>query len=307
MLRYVQLRLLTAIPTIVGLSLLVFLMVHLLPGDAVDVMLTQQGATAEQLKQLKAQLGLDDPLWEQYGRFAGDALRGDLGRSLFSHQPVVDQILEQFPATIQLTLAGMALALLFGIPLGMLAAVKQNSWLDSVSMAVSLIGVAMPSFWLGLLLIYLFGMKFALFPVAGTLGWRSLVLPALTLGFHSTGIIARLTRSSMLEVLRNEYVITARAKGLAERAVLIRHTLRNAILPVVTVIGLQFGYLLGGAVIIETVFARQGVGRLVVQAIQQRDGPLVQGTVLFLAVIFVVANLVVDVSYAALDPRIRFQ
>lgn len=307
MLRYVQLRLLTAIPTIVGLSLLVFLMVHLLPGDAVDVMLTQQGATAEQLKQLKAQLGLDDPLWEQYGRFAGDALRGDLGRSLFSHQPVIDQILEQFPATIQLTLAGMALALLFGIPLGMLAAVKQNSWLDSVSMAVSLIGVAMPSFWLGLLLIYLFGMKFALFPVAGTLGWRSLVLPALTLGFHSTGIIARLTRSSMLEVLRNEYVITARAKGLAERAVLIRHTLRNAILPVVTVIGLQFGYLLGGAVIIETVFARQGVGRLVVQAIQQRDGPLVQGTVLFLAVIFVVANLVVDVSYAALDPRIRFQ
>jgi peptide/nickel transport system permease protein len=286
MLRYVQLRLLTAIPTIVGLSILVFLMVHLLPGDAVDVMLTQQGATAEQLKQLKAQLGLDDPLWEQYGRFARDALHGDLGRSLFSHQPVIDQILEQFPATIQLTLAGMALALVFGIPLGMLAA---------------------PSFWLGLLLIYLFGMKLPLFPVAGTLGWKSLVLPAITLGFHSTGIIARLTRSSMLEVLRNEYVTTARAKGLGERAVLVRHTLRNAILPVVTVIGLQFGYLLGGAVIIETVFARQGVGRLVVQAIQQRDGPLVQGTVLFLAVIFVSANLVVDLSYAALDPRIRFQ
>jgi ABC-type dipeptide/oligopeptide/nickel transport system permease component len=307
MLRYVQLRLLTAIPTIVGLSILVFLMVHLLPGDAVDVMLTQQGATAEQLKQLKAQLGLDDPLWEQYGRFARDALHGDLGRSLFSHQPVIDQILEQFPATIQLTLAGMALALVFGIPLGMLAAVKQNSWLDSVSMAISLVGVAMPSFWLGLLLIYLFGMKLPLFPVAGTLGWKSLVLPAITLGFHSTGIIARLTRSSMLEVLRNEYVTTARAKGLGERAVLVRHTLRNAILPVVTVIGLQFGYLLGGAVIIETVFARQGVGRLVVQAIQQRDGPLVQGTVLFLAVIFVSANLVVDLSYAALDPRIRFQ
>src|SRR4051794_21609615 len=162
MLHYLQVRLLTAVPIIIGLSILVFLMVHLLPGDAVDVMLTQQGATAEQLKQLKAQLGLDDPLWEQYGRFARDALHGDLGRSLFSHQPVIDQILEQFPATIQLTLAGMALALLFGIPLGMLAAVKQNSWLDSVSMAISLLGVAMPSFWLGLLLIYLFGMKLPL-------------------------------------------------------------------------------------------------------------------------------------------------
>jgi peptide/nickel transport system permease protein len=303
----VQLRLLTAIPTIVGLSLLVFLMVHLLPGDAVDVMLTQQGATAAQLKQLKAELGLDDPLWVQYGRFAGDALHGDFGRSLFSHQPVFEQILEQLPATIQLTVAGMALALIFGIPLGMLAAVRQNSWIDSVSMAISLIGVAMPSFWLGLLLIYVFGMKFALFPVAGTLGWQSLVLPAITLGFHSTGIFARLTRSSMLEVLRNEYVTTARAKGLGESGVVIRHALRNAILPVVTVLGLQFGYLLGGAVIIETVFARQGVGRLVVQAIQQRDGPLVQGTVLFLAVIFVAANLVVDLSYGLLDPRIRFQ
>jgi len=307
MLRYVQLRLLTAIPTIVGLSLLVFLMVHLLPGNAVDVMLTQQGATAQQLQQLKAQLGLDDPLWVQYARFAKDALRGDLGRSLFSHQPVLSQILAQFPATLELTLAGMAIALLAGVTLGVLAAVKQNSWLDSFSMVASLIGVAMPSFWLGLLLIYLLGMKFPVFPVAGTAGWRSLVLPAVTLGFNSMGIIARLTRSSMLEVLRQEYVVTARAKGLGEAVVMLQHALRNAVLPVVTMVGLQFGYLLGGAVIIETVFARQGVGQLVVTAIQQRDGPLVQGTVLFLAVIFVLANLMVDLSYAALDPRIRYQ
>jgi ABC-type dipeptide/oligopeptide/nickel transport system permease component len=172
---------------------------------------------------------------------------------------------------------------------------------------MSLLGVAMPSFWLGLLLIYVFSLKLSILPAAGTTGWKSLVLPAVTLGFHSTGIIARLTRSSMLEVLRHEYVTTARAKGLGEGVVMIRHALRNALLPVVTVVGLQFGYLLGGAVIIETVFARQGGGQLVVQGILQRDGPLVQGTVLFLGVVFVLANLVIDISYAVLDPRIRYQ
>lgn len=307
MLHYLQVRLLTAIPIVIGLSLAVFMMVHLLPGDAVDVMLTQQGATAEQLERLRDQMGLNDPLYVQYLRFAKGAVQGDLGRSLFSNQPVLTQILEQVPATIKLTLAGMFLALLLGIPLGVLAAVKQLSWIDSLSMLVSLIGVAMPSFWLGLLLIYAFSLKLNIFPAAGTQGWKSLVLPALTLGFHSTGIIARLTRSSMLEVLRHEYVMTARSKGLTERVVILRHTLRNALLPVVTVVGLQFGYLLGGAVIIETVFARQGVGQLVVQAILERDGPLVQGTVLFLSVIFVIANLVVDVSYAILDPRIRYR
>ena len=307
MLRYLQVRLLTAVPIIVGLSIIVFLMVHLLPGDAVDVMLTQQGATAEQLKQLRDEFGFNDPLYVQYLRFAKDAIRGDLGRSLFSNQPVLTQILEQLPATVELTLAGMLLALILGIPFGVLAAVKQNSWVDSLSVLTSLIGVAMPSFWLGLLLIYVFSLKLGLFPAAGTIGWKSLVLPAVTLGFHSTGIIARLTRSSMLEVLRHEYVTTARAKGLENRIVMLRHALRNALLPVVTMVGLQFGYLLGGAVIIETVFARQGIGQLVVQAILQQDGPLVQGTVLFLGVMFIITNLVIDASYAVLDPRIRYQ
>jgi ABC-type dipeptide/oligopeptide/nickel transport system permease component len=220
---------------------------------------------------------------------------------------VTHQILEQLPATLELTLAGMFVSLLIGIPLGVLAAVKHGTWIDSLGMLVSLIGATMPSFWIGLLLIFFFSLRLGWLPAAGTAGIKSLIMPAITLGFYSAAVIARLTRSSMLEVLRQEYVVTARAKGLSERVTVLRHALRNALLPVVTVVGLQIGYLLGGAVITETVFARQGVGQLAIGAVLQRDGPLVQGTVLFLAVVFVVANLIVDISYAALDPRIRLR
>lgn len=307
MVRYIQVRLLTAIPTIIGLSLLVFLMIQLLPGDAVDVMLSAQGASAAQLADLKHELGLDQPLPVQYWNFAKNAVRGDLGRSLFSNQLVTQQIFAQLPATIELTAAGMAVALLVGIPLGVLAAVKHETWVDSMGMIVSLIGVTMPSFWIGLLLIFFFTLKLGWLPAAGTSGVKAIIMPAITLGLYSAAVIARLTRSSMLEVLRQDYVVTARAKGLSTRTTVLRHALRNALLPVVTVVGLQVGYLLGGAVITETVFARQGVGQLVVGAILQRDGPLVQGTVLLLSVIFVVTNTIVDISYAALDPRIRYR
>lgn len=307
MFRYIQVRLLTAIPVILGLSLVVFLMVNLLPGDAVDLKLAEQGASAERIQELRRELGLNDPLPVQYLRFAGNALRGDLGRSLFSNQLVTKQIAKQIPATLQLTLAGMMVALALGVTLGICAAVKQNTWVDSLSMLIALVGVSMPTFWLGLLLIFLFSLRLGWLPAAGTDGLRGLIMPAFTLGFHSSAIIARLTRSSMLEVLRQEYVVTARAKGLSQRVVILQHALRNALLPVVTVVGLQFGYLLGGAVIIETVFARQGVGQLIVSGILQRDVPLVQGMVFFLSVIFVICNLLVDISYAVLDPRIRYQ
>ncbi len=307
MVRYIQMRLLTAIPTIIGLSVLVFLMIHLLPGDAVDVMLSEQGASAAQLAELKHEMGLDQPLPVQYWNFAKNAVRGDLGRSLFSHQLVTQQIFEQLPATIELTAAGMVVALLVGIPFGVLAAVKHETWVDSMGMIVSLIGATMPSFWIGLLLIFFFTLKLGWLPAAGTSGVKAMIMPAITLGLYSAAVIARLTRSSMLEVLRQDYVVTARAKGLSKRTTVLRHALRNALLPVVTVVGLQVGYLLGGAVITETVFARQGVGQLVVGAILQRDGPLVQGTVLLLSVIFVVTNTIVDISYAALDPRIRYR
>ncbi len=307
MLRYIQLRLLVAIPTIVGLSILVFLMIHLLPGDAVDVMLTEQGASAAQLAEMKHQMGLDRPIYVQYWMFAKDAVQGDLGRSVFSNQPVTTQILEQLPSTMQLTLAAMIVSLVVGIPLGVFAAVRHGTWMDSVSMAISLVGATMPSFWIGLLFIFLFSSRLGWLPASGTAGFKSLIMPSVTLGLYSSAVIARLTRTSMLEVFRQDYVGTARAKGLSERTTILRHALRNALLPVVTVVGLQISYLLGGAVITETVFARQGIGQLAVGAVLQRDGPLVQGTVLFLAVVFVIANLLVDISYAVLDPRIRYR
>ena len=307
MLRYIQLRLLVAVPTVVGLSILVFLMIHLLPGDAVDVMLTEQGASAAQLTEMKHQMGLDRPIYVQYWMFAKDALQGNLGRSVFSNQPVTSQILEQLPATMQLTLAAMIVSLVVGIPLGVFASIKHGTWVDSFSMAISLVGATMPSFWIGLLFIFLFSSRLGWLPASGTAGIKSLIMPSVTLGLYSSAVIARLTRTSMLEVFRQDYVVTARAKGLTERATVLRHALRNALLPVVTVVGLQISYLLGGAVITETVFARQGIGQLAVGAVLQRDGPLVQGTVLFLAVVFVIANLLVDISYAVLDPRIRYR
>jgi ABC-type dipeptide/oligopeptide/nickel transport system permease component len=284
----------------------VFAIIHILPGDAVDAKLSQYAASAEDIQQLKEELGMNDPLYVQYYHFLVGVLHGDLGESIFSRQPVTYQIKQQLPATIQLALASTVISVVIGGSLGVIAAIKQHSWIDTLSMVVALFGVSMPSFWISLIAIYIFSLRLGWFPVAGSGDLHHLILPALVLGIEGAGWIARMTRSSMLEVLRQDFMTTARSKGLRERRVVLVHALRNALIPVVTLIGFQIGYSLGGAVIIETVFGRQGVGQLAVKAILQHDIPLVQGTVLIVAVVLVLANLVVDVLYAVIDPRIRY-
>lgn len=306
MLRYIQLRLLIAIPTLLGLSFIVFAIIYQLPGDAIDKKLAEYAASAEDIARLKDDLGLNDPWYVQYTDFLQGAVRGDLGQSIFSRQPVTKQIIEQVPATLQLAFASTVIGIILGGTLGVVAAIKQNSWIDNVSMVFALFGVSMPSFWLALLAIYLFSLRLGWFPVAGSSSWKHLILPAMVLGIEGAGVIARMTRSSMLEMLRQDFVTTARAKGVRERRVILVHTLRNALIPVVTIIGFQVGYALGGAVIIETIFGRQGVGQLAVTAILSHDIPLVMGTVLMVATVLVATNLIVDVFYAVLDPRIRY-
>ncbi|CAG1021986.1 Glutathione transport system permease protein GsiC [Methylococcales bacterium] len=307
MLHYFRSRLLIAIPVLWGVSTLVFAMLHLTPGDPVELMLSQSGATRKTVEQMRTQLGLDDPLPIQYVRFLGNALRGDLGDSIINDQSVVKLILAQLPSTLELAVAGMAIGILLGGILGIVAALRPNTLSDYGSMIIAMVGVSVPSFWLGLLFIFFFALRLGWFPATGQGGWERLVMPATVLGLGVAGMIARLVRSSMLEVLRQEYITTARAKGLFELRVVLRHALKNALIPTVTMVGLQFGQLLSGAVIVETVFARQGVGRLAVDAILRKDFPLVQGTVLFIAVIYVVSNLFTDICYGYLDPRIRFQ
>lgn len=307
MLRFLVSRLLTAIPVLLGVSIAVFAMIHLLPGDPATIMLQGSPATARDIQNLRHQLGLDQPLYLQYAKYVGRVLRGDFGTSIHTRRPVIKEIVTVFPATLVLALASMLVAILMGIILGTLAALKHNSWLDTSLMGVSLFGVSMPNFWVGLLLILVFSVWLGWFPSTGVGGWKHLVLPALALGTNFSAVTARLVRSNLLEVLRQEYVLTARAKGLSERAVILRHALRNALIPVVTIVGLQFGNLLGGAVVIETVFARQGFGRLAITAILAKDFPLIQGVVLFGAVIYVFVNILVDLSYALIDPRIKFE
>jgi peptide/nickel transport system permease protein/oligopeptide transport system permease protein len=254
---------------------------------------------------MRAQLHLDEPILQQYGRFVANAARGDLGTSIRSRRPVTSEISENVASTAQLAVAAMLVAVAVGVPLGLLAALSRNSWLDVASMGTALLGVSMPSFWLGLLLIFAFSLHLAWFPATGGGDLRHLVLPSITLGTIAAAIIARLTRSSMLEVLGQDYVRTARAKGLGGFGVVVRHALKNALIPIITIFGLQFGNLLAGAVIVETVFSRPGLGRLIVGGILSKDFPLVQGTVLFVATVYVLINLLVDVAYAYADPRIR--
>ncbi|MFP4200490.1 MAG: ABC transporter permease [Clostridia bacterium] len=306
MARYIQKRLMTAVIVTLGVSFLVFMMVNLLPGDATSVMLAEFGASAEQQEELRRQLGLDRPIMERYWDFLVNALQGDLGRSLFTRRRVVAQILEQYPATFQLALAGMSVAIAFGSIFGVTAAVNRGKLLDTGTMFAALLAVSMPSFWLGLVFIFVFAVRLGWLPTSGTASWRHLVLPAFAIGLRSAGVLARLVRSSMLEVLRQDYITTARSKGVTERVVIWRHALKNALIPVVTVVGIQFGYLLGGTVITEIVFARQGIGNLIINAIFKHDFPLVQGGVLVLAVVFVFVNLMVDLTYGFLDPRVRY-
>jgi ABC-type dipeptide/oligopeptide/nickel transport system permease component len=312
LIRYIQLRLLAAIPVLIGVSIVSFSILHLIPGDPARILINNMGSGAAgdsseaAYNNLRQELGLNDPLIVQYLHYAGDVVRGDLGYSYVTNRPVANTILEMLPSTLELTVVGLGIAILLGVVLGIIAALHRNSWIDSLTMFFSLIGLSMPGFWLGFLLIDTFSFRIELFPASGTGGWRTLVLPAVSLGLSASGVVARLVRATMLEVLRQEYIVTARSKGLRERSVVIWHALRNAVIPVITVIGLQFGALLSGAVIIETVFARKGIGRLAVESILNRDYPMVQGTVLVAAFGYLVINLIVDLSYAWLDPRIKY-
>lgn len=306
MLRYVTARLAVTIPVAVGVTLAVFSMLFLIPGDPVKMMLSEFVTNPEQVEKMRSQLHLDEPFIKQYGRFLWGALHGDLGTSIRSRRPVTTEIVEVLPSTVQLAVSALAFSAPFGVTLGSVAAIQQNSWWDVSSMLVALLGVSFPSFWVGLLLIFVFSLHLGWFPATGGGGLAHLVMPAVALGLGAAAIIARLTRSSMLDVLRMEYMTTARAKGLANRAVILRHGLRNALIPIVTIFGLQFGNLLAGTVIIETVFGRPGVGRLLVGAILNKDFPLVQGVVFFVAMSYVLINLVVDIVYALIDPRVRY-
>ena len=326
-------RLLLLAPTLLGISVLVFLMVHLVPGDPAQVMLGER-ASAQALETLRHDLGLDQPLHVQYGRYLAGLLQGDLGRSIKSHERISVELLARFPATLELTLASMLLAVGVGIGAGVLSATRRGTLFDYVGMTASLVGVSMPIFWLGLMLILVLGLFLGAFPVFGRIGthlfvpratglylvdsllvgdlhafgnalWH-LVLPAVTLGTVPAAVISRMTRSSLLEVLKEDYVRTAWAKGLPERAVVFRHALKNAFIPVLTVISLQFGYLLGGAVITETIFAWPGVGRWLLLAVYARDYRAIQGGVLLVATTFVLINLLADLFYAWLDPRIKY-
>jgi len=305
-LTYLARRLLAVVPVLFGVTLAVFSMLFLVPGDPVKIMLAEFVTSPDQVAQMRAQLHLDEPILKQYGRFVANAARGDLGTSIRSRRAVSTEIGENVGSTAQLAVASMAVAVAIGVPLGLMAALFRSSWFDAGSMIVALLGVSMPSFWLGLLMIVTFSLHLGWFPATGGGDLWHLVLPAVTLGMIASAIIARLTRSSMLEVLGQDYVRTARAKGLAWWGVVVRHALKNALIPVITIFGLQFGNLLAGAVIVETVFSRPGLGRLIVGGILAKDFPLVQGTVLFVATAYVLINVLVDITYAFVDPRIRF-
>ena len=279
-------------PVVVGVSVVVFSIIHLLPGDPVLAILSGANATPEQERELRAQLRLDDPLPVQYVRFITRAVVGDFGRSIFTRRPVIEEIAEQLPSTLELAATALVIAIVVGLTLGLLAAVWHNTWIDRAAMLVALGGVSMPSFWLGLLLIFVFSLQLGWLPATGQGGVARLLLPAATIGLNYSAVIARLVRSSLLEVLGNGYISTARAKGLSEWGVTLKHALGNALIPVTTII-------------VETVFSRRGMGRLAVTAVLDKDYPLIQGVVLVSALGYVLTNLLVDLSYAALDPRIR--
>jgi ABC-type dipeptide/oligopeptide/nickel transport system permease component len=305
---YAAKRVLSVVPVLVGITAFVFLMLHLVPGDPVILLLGEGGVASPQaINALRHELGLTDPLPLQFVRYTRDVSRGNWGRSIRFNRPVLALLIENGRYTIELAAAALTIAVVAGLPLGILAAVQRTRWGDSAAMFVSLVGVSMPSFWLGALLIFAFSLHFKWFPAIGQGGLNRLVLPGIALAFAPMASLARLVRSSLLEILGEDYLRTARAKGMAERAVILRHALRNALIPVVTFFGLETGRLLGGAFVVETVFSRIGLGRTIVNAILNKDFPVVQGAVLFVAVLYVAVNLAVDLSYAVLDPRVRFE
>lgn len=334
MLNYLGKRLLMLIPVMLGVSILAFMLIHFIPGDPAVVILGEK-ASPQALAELRQQLGLNDPLYIQYFKFMNNILHGDMGRSIITHNPVSEELSQRFPATIELTLAAMLLAVVIGVAAGVISAVKQYSWFDNVSMFGALFGVSMPIFWLGLMLILIFSNTLHWLPpsariniemniptvtnfilidslLAGNIAafidaLKHLILPSIALATIPMAIIARMTRSSMLEIMKQDFIRTANAKGLGKFMIIMKHALKNAFLPVITVVGLQFGQLLGGAVLTESIFSWPGIGRYMYQAIMARDFPVVQGGILFIALIFVFVNLLVDITYTLVDPRIRYQ
>jgi ABC-type dipeptide/oligopeptide/nickel transport system permease component len=305
---YLSRRLLTSALVLVGVSILTFSMLHLVPGDPVTAILGRQALSGAQADELRERLGLNDPLPVQYWRYASGALRGDLGESIRSNRPVVEVIAEQVPSTLQLTMVAIPLAVAIGLGLGLIAALKRGSWLDTAIMAIAISGISIPSFWLGLLLILLFAVTLGWLPSAApSSDWRGLILPAVTLAAAEGAVISRVTRASLLEVFGQQYLLAARARGVRARSVVLRHALPNALIPVVTILGLQIGFLLVGSIVVETIFARQGLGRLAITAINSRDFPLVQGIVLVTASAYVIINTLTDLLYAVIDPRVRLQ
>jgi peptide/nickel transport system permease protein len=304
--QYTIRRLLQLIPVAFSVIAIVFLMLRLIPGDPAEILAGEE-ATVEDIRAVRQQLGLDKPLIVQFFIYLKNISKGNLGRSFRTRRPVTREIMDRYPNTVLLAACSIVLMVIFGVGAGILSAVRQYSWLDNVSMLLALFGVSMPVFWLGLMLMLIFSLHLGLFPTTGIGGFNHLVLPSVTLGAASTAVVARLTRSSMLEVIRQDYIRTARAKGLNEFLVVMRHALKNTLIPVVTIVFLRFGILLGGAVLTETVFAWPGIGWLMIDGIWSRDYAVVQGCILVIAISFVLINLVADLLYAFIDPRIRYQ
>ncbi|MBB6637743.1 ABC transporter permease [Cohnella thailandensis] len=305
MVRAILGRALSSLLVVAGSSLLVFVIMYLLPGDPVDSLIDPSSATPEQIASLRHQLGVDRPLYVQLADYFGKLLQGDFGKSLLNSEPVLPKIVEHFPATLALAAASALLSVVAGVLLAVLSAVHRNRWIDVVARIVGLLGISMPTFWSGILLLLIFSVHLGWLPAMGSDGWRTLVLPAATLGLIGAGFIVRMVRNSMLEVVNEHFIVTLRSKGLSERSVMYRHALRNALIPAVTMIGMLVGEMLAGAVVIETVFSRQGIGRIVADAILAKDLPVVQGVIVFSAIVYVLVNLLVDISYSYIDPRVR--
>lgn len=294
------------IPTLIGVSIIVFFLIHSVPGDPAR-MVAGPEASDKDVEQVRDRLGLNEPLHVQYGTYVTGLVKGDLGTSMRSDRPVLDEILSRFPTTIMLTMMAIVIMVIIGLLAGIFSAAKPNSIIDNTAMMFSLFGISMPVFWLGLMLILTFSYYFPILPSGGNSGFEYFILPALAVGLSSSAILARLTRSSILEVIHQDFIRTARAKGIKESKVIFIHTLKNALIPIITIIGLEFGSLLGGAVLTETVFSMNGIGRFIIQSIQFRDYPAIQGSILFIAALFVIVNLIVDLCYSLVDPRVRYE
>lgn len=306
MLNYLIRRLYLLIPVVLGVSTLVFLIIHLIPGDPVVLMLGDSAMKTD-IESLRGKLGLDRPVYIQYLNFLLNLLRGDLGRSIHTDKPVIQAIGERFPATFELAMGGVIISLLIALPLGIISALKKDTIVDNGARFFALLGISIPNFWLGPLLIILFSIKIGILPVSGMGGIENLILPSITLGLGMAATVTRMVRASLLDVIKENYITTARAKGLSESIVVIKHALKNALMPVVTVVGLQLGALLSGAIITESIFSWPGIGSLTIEAINKRDYPMVQGCIFVIAMCYVVVNLATDLVYGFLDPRIRYE